>query len=62
MREDRKDLDVVCCDKCGRIIARIDNRAMCYMEIKCQNRHCGYINPVWYDGTGANELLKENKK
>ena len=62
MREDRKDLDVVRCTKCGRIIALIDKRAMCYMEIKCQNRHCGYINPVWYDRTGANELGNKSIK
>ena len=62
MDQTKINLDIVRCTKCGRIIARIDKRAMCYMEIKCQNRHCGYINPVWYDGTGANEFLKENKK
>lgn len=61
METDRKNLDIIRCDKCGRMIGRIDRRSMVYEEIKCQNRHCGYINPVWYDGTGANEL-QSNKK
>ena len=62
MDQTKINLDIIRCDKCGRMIGRIDRRSMAYFEIMCQNRHCGYINPVWYDGTGYNELGNKNIK
>ena len=51
MSETSNDFIKYRCPKCGTVIAEFDPQTRGFMRIKCRNRHCGKIVPIWLDGS-----------
>lgn len=38
------------CPRCGILLFEYDKAAQAFFKMKCRNRHCGKIIPIWLDG------------